>query len=235
MPETTMSQSGRAESSGPAIEIPESEWDWFGFAGHFICGSWCRFHLCTRVGAVLISTVGAYVHPRHSAGSERLEAKWLEANWPGEDIGYGRKFETGAFLAGEPCDAEGCNCGQPGLADAAELEMLGANDPKMARTNHLRLCHKYAAEQPIKKEQAMEWKLDEPTPTPRLRASHGPLSISVGLASNGQTWQYVELVDGRHSPKSPEQCRETWPREAIALARQALDKFEETLNAEETK
>ncbi len=55
-------------------KIPESKWEWFGNAGHFMCSQWCRFHLCTKVGPWLVSTVGEYVHPRHSAGGEQPEA-----------------------------------------------------------------------------------------------------------------------------------------------------------------
>ena len=35
-----------------------SKWKWFGHAGHFICGTHCRFHPPTQVGKYLISTVG---------------------------------------------------------------------------------------------------------------------------------------------------------------------------------
>ena len=43
--------------------IPVSDWIWFGTPGHFICANYCRFHLCTRVGDYLVSTVGEYVPP----------------------------------------------------------------------------------------------------------------------------------------------------------------------------
>lgn len=38
--------------------IDRSEWEWFGNVGHFILGYRCRFHLCTKVGPRLVSTVG---------------------------------------------------------------------------------------------------------------------------------------------------------------------------------
>ena len=41
--------------------INKADWEWYGNAGHFICGHSCRFHLCTKVGSYLISTVGEYV------------------------------------------------------------------------------------------------------------------------------------------------------------------------------
>ncbi len=125
--------------------IPEAEWKWFGNAGHFICSQWCRFHLCTQVGPWLISSVGQYVHPRHSQGNERQEAKWLQENWPGEDIGSGRKYETLVFLAGEPCSTPGCGCGMPTLDDPSEVDGEGCNTAKEATANHYKYCRSYAA------------------------------------------------------------------------------------------
>lgn len=72
--------------------IPHAEWRWFGDVGHFICGQWCRFHLCTQVGDYLVSTVGRYVHPRHSAGSEQAEREWLQKHPDGEEVGFGRFY-----------------------------------------------------------------------------------------------------------------------------------------------
>src|SRR5262245_20633370 len=104
--------------------VDQSDWEWFGCAGHFICGQWCRFHLCTLVGEFLVSTVGEYVHPKHSNGSEADESRWLKANWPGEDIGYKRKYETMVFRAGERCKAKDCNCGLPST-EGSELDFRG--------------------------------------------------------------------------------------------------------------
>ena len=118
--------------------IPESEWEWFGNAGHFICGRWCRFHLCTKVGPWLVSTVGEYVHPRHSKGNEADEFS---------DIGCDRKYETMVFLAGERCVATDCGCGLP-FIDGSERDMLPANTAKEAAENHVVLCKKYAEIQP---------------------------------------------------------------------------------------
>ena len=123
--------------------VPPEVWKWFGNAGHFICGQWCRFHLCTLVGSYLVSTVGEYVHPRHGQGSEKTESEWLKANWPGEDIGYNRKYETLVFWAGKPCRAEGCGCGLPSIT-GHELDGRGYNSRKVATMGHLALCRKWA-------------------------------------------------------------------------------------------
>jgi hypothetical protein len=123
--------------------IPQSEWVWYGDPGHFICGRWCRFHLTTKVGAYLVSTVGAYVHPQRSMGSEQVEAEWLKKNWPGEDIGLDRKYETMVFHAGPECKLKDCNCGIP-MISGEELDMLGYNTAGEAAKGHLALCKKWS-------------------------------------------------------------------------------------------
>ncbi len=128
----------------------ETKWQWFGDVGHFICGRWCRFHLCTLVGPWLVSTVGAYVHPRHGEGNELAEAEWLEKNWPGEDIGAGRKYETMVFRAGSPCKAEQCGCGMPSLADANELAYRGYKTAGDATRGHLELCRRWSKIKPTR-------------------------------------------------------------------------------------
>lgn len=125
------------------ISTQQSEWRWFGNAGHYVCGRWCRFHLTTQVGQYLVSTIGEYVHPRHSKGSEQAEAAWLNKNWPGEDIGSGRKYETMVFLAGKPCDAPECGCGLPQI-DGNCLDFAGYNNAKDATEGHMKMCEIWA-------------------------------------------------------------------------------------------
>ena len=115
---------------------------WFGNAGHFCCAQWCRFHLTTLVNGYLVSTVGEYVHPMHSKGSEKKEAEWLRDNYPGEDIGFGRKYETMVFKAGKPCDAPKCSCGLPSI-DGSEIDSHGYNTAKSATEGHMFLVEKY--------------------------------------------------------------------------------------------
>lgn len=122
--------------------IPVAEWEWYGSAAHFICGRWCRFHLATKVGPWLVSTIGEYVHPRHSGGNEQAEAMWMKNNWPGEDVGLDRKYETMVFRAdGEVCP---CGCGLP-LVDGDCLGFRGYNDAKSAREGHMAECAIWAA------------------------------------------------------------------------------------------
>ena len=121
--------------------IPEAKWKWYGTAGHFICGHWCRFHLCTQVGKYLISTVGAYIPPEIPRINETA---WLKENWPGADIGAGRKYETMVFRAGPPCKAEKCNCGQPAIS-GSNLDFAEYNTARAATSGHIGLCRKWAS------------------------------------------------------------------------------------------
>jgi hypothetical protein len=76
-------------------------------------------------------------------GSEQGEAAWLKKNWPGEEIGVGRKYETMVFRAGKPCDAVGCGCGLPQI-DGTELDFSGYTNAKDATEGHMALCAKWA-------------------------------------------------------------------------------------------
>lgn len=123
------------------MSIPRDEWEWYGSAAHLIVGRYCRFHLATKVGPWLVSTVGEYVHPMHSAGSEITERTWLEKNWPGEDIGIDRKYETMVFRIGGECS---CGCGLPVPEDWDGVGFAGYNDAHAAREGHMVLCQEYA-------------------------------------------------------------------------------------------
>ena len=115
--------------------INPRDWKWFGFPGHFILSSRCKFHLTTQVGNKLVSTVGALTAKEHLGDMEISEF---------DDVGLGRKFETMVFHAGTPCDFESCNCGLPEI-DGCELHMMGANDADVAQRNHF-LCCEWASE-----------------------------------------------------------------------------------------
>jgi hypothetical protein len=119
--------------------VPQSKWEWFGTPGHLCVAHDCRFHLTTKVGPWLISTVGEWVPPEHA----RDEA-WMKANWPGQEIGAGRKYETYVFKAGERCVEKKCaRCGLP-VNQGPELDSRSANTPGDANRNHMALCKKWA-------------------------------------------------------------------------------------------
>lgn len=140
--------------------IAQSNWKWFGNAGHFICAQWCRFHLCTQVGTHLVSTVGELWPERVS---REIHAKVYDPAWLAEnkyrkgddfdaaymkrfgfqEIGFGRKYETMVFEAGKPCDVEGCNCGLPRIS-GMELDVDAYNEAGAATSGHFAMCVKWA-------------------------------------------------------------------------------------------
>lgn len=142
--------------------VPESNWEWYGEAGHFICGRDCRFHLCTKIGNYVISTVGKYWPSRSSREIHASvhDPKWLAENksllgayfdaaymkrFGFEQIGFDRTYETMVFRASGKCEAKECNCGLPTI-DPTELDFLGYNDAKSAREGHMKLCRKWSRE-----------------------------------------------------------------------------------------
>lgn len=126
-------------------EVVEAvQWEWYGHNAHFICGRWCRFHMATKVGPWLVSTVGLFVHPRRSGGGETPEREWLKDNPNGEEVGCDRFYETMVFKAGAPCAVEGCGCGLPAI-NGSEVDFLGYQTAGEARKGHMELCRKWAA------------------------------------------------------------------------------------------
>lgn len=119
-------------------KIPKSEWEWFGYPGHFICAQWCQFRLCTKVGEYLISTVGDYHSPIR--GEQVSERKTVGA---GDDS----FFETYVFKAGKRCVAEDCGCNMPELADACEIDGERTATAGRAQEAHMRYCLKYSTSQ----------------------------------------------------------------------------------------
>jgi hypothetical protein len=138
------------------MKHPKSEWRWFGDAGHLIVGHDCRFHLCTKVGPWLISTVGKYFPDEslreitarirgiilEGKGDERRSDFLRKIGY--EEIGADRLYETMVFRAGTPCDAEGCHCGMPIPDEFAELDFAGYNEAGEATRGHMDMCEKWA-------------------------------------------------------------------------------------------
>lgn len=141
-----------------------STWKWFGSAGHFICGHWCRFHLCTQVGSYLISTIGEYwperaVREIHASVSD---PKWLQENimrkgddfdyaymkrFGFQEIGHERLYETMVFRAGKPCESQKCGCGIPSI-NGGELDFKAYVDAGSATKGHMEICKKWAGKKP---------------------------------------------------------------------------------------
>jgi hypothetical protein len=138
------------------MAIPESEWRWFGHAGHLIVARNCQFHLCTQIGDFLVSTVGEYVPDEpvreilcdvrgiilEGRGDDRLADFMRKVGY--EEIGFGRTYETMVFRAGDVCHAPGCACGLPAI-DGHELAARGYTTAGAATLGHLELCRRCAA------------------------------------------------------------------------------------------
>ena len=100
----------------------------FGYPGHFICATSCRFHLTTQVGKYLISTVGALFYPT----SEKMQ-----------EIGCGRMFETFVLKTKGKCTEKDCGCGLPNIIPS-EIDSLGCNTAGEAQKNHEKMIKKWS-------------------------------------------------------------------------------------------
>lgn len=131
------------------------KWEWFGHSGHLIVGHLCRFHLCTKVGSYLVSTVGEYF-PDAPIREMFAKHRGIELEGRGdarqvdymkkigfEEIGADRLYETMTFKAGKPCDAPDCGCGLPKI-DGHELDTDGYNDAGAATKGHREMCLKWS-------------------------------------------------------------------------------------------
>lgn len=106
--------------------IPESEWKWYGYAGHFIGGKSCAYHLSTRIGGYLVSTVGDY----YSHNGVRTTLGASKDSW----------FETMVF----PCAGEEPT-GDPIINDWSSIDGERYAESLDAENGHYRYCKKYAA------------------------------------------------------------------------------------------
>lgn len=76
------------------------------------------------------------------------------------------------------------------------------------------------------------WQAAPSMPVDQHTLRHGPITLTVepadGIAAN-TIWQYCRIGFGRHSTATTEECLVSWPRQAIELARLALDDLEAEL------
>jgi hypothetical protein len=113
------------------MKHPIETWKWFGMPAHFIGASYCRFHMATRVGPWMVSSVGYYQMPSSENPTE---------------IGCGRLYETMVFRAAE-CACGGSACEGHMLESGEELDMIPANDAVSASANHMAACLRWADEE----------------------------------------------------------------------------------------
>lgn len=149
----------RCEESGlpqAAAVLRHGQWEWYGNAAHLIVAEWCRFHLATKVGRFLVSTVGEYL-PDEGTRDVLARTRGITLEGRGdarhadymrkigyEEIGAGRKYETLVFRLGDPVAECECGCGLPRPEDWGEIDADGYNDPKAARAGHLAMCEKWS-------------------------------------------------------------------------------------------
>ena len=144
-----------------STKIERGEWKWFGAHGHFVCGHYCRWHLCTQVGPWLVSSVGRLLLSEGVrellARSRGVELKGMgdarEADYLDkigyEPLGGGKAtFETMVFRAGPPCAEEGCDCGQPTPSDWTEVAGERYATAGEATAGHYRWCDEFAGMEP---------------------------------------------------------------------------------------
>jgi len=112
----------------------KDKWKWYGHAAHFILGDRCRFHMATKVGKYLISTVG------------ELPKREAKDKWDLETLGAWEKsfYETFVFKAGKPQCSDRCgNCGLPSL-DGLEVDSIRYASAGEAAKGHYKMCEKWA-------------------------------------------------------------------------------------------
>lgn len=151
--------------------IDRKDWVWYGHAAHFCAADSCRVHLATRVGVVIVSTVGAYYPPdiatlvqantamgrqppgfsldEELADIERTKRAGVQLGLERENgmhqIGYGRFYETMSFEAGPACAREGCG-GIPEIG--VELDGYGAYQTALeAQLGHVEICERFATDE----------------------------------------------------------------------------------------
>lgn len=134
------------------MKITKDKWVWMPHAGHFICSDKCQFHLNTRVGKYIISTVGEYLSDSQVreilAGCREIELEgkgdareydWKKkAGW--EELGSGRTYETMVFKNKKSKH----KCCPWEIKSGAEIDMDGYKDADSAYKGHLKLCNKYS-------------------------------------------------------------------------------------------
>jgi hypothetical protein len=122
--------------------------------GHFICAFDCRFHLNTKVGKYLVSTVGELLPDE---GVREILAKQRGVTLTGQgdmrradflrkvgfdDIGHDRKYETIVFPVRAAHDDEE-KCCPWRVKDFKELDCCAYKNAEEARIGHVEMCEKW--------------------------------------------------------------------------------------------
>lgn len=129
----------------------KADWIWMPHPGHLCVSSECRFHLNTKVGNYIVSTVGEYlpdsevreILARSRGVSLTGRGDYRRVSWLKqvgyEEIGLGRKYETMVFEA-TPSEDECCPWKQ---ASGMEIDSDGYNNAGDAYRGHIAMCEKW--------------------------------------------------------------------------------------------
>lgn len=126
-----------------------------------------------------------------------------------------------------------------GLDVVVEGNSLEAAVEEMQRT--IRACGSEFADIVVREgdydvvddEHQLKWELQQPKPAPEpsMVVEIGNIRLAV-TPKTGECWQHFLMSFGEYAADSTDDCMATWPREALRLAREALDKFESQLEGE---
>jgi hypothetical protein len=137
--------------------MKKEKWVYMPHAGHFICGSDCRFHLNTYVGKYIVSTVGEYWPDQQvrRIHAEVHDPAWYAKNmalrgdnfdrvymekFGYEDIGANRKYETMVFKA----KRGDFKCCPWEMKSGEDIDFDSYNDAGDAYKGHLKMCDKWS-------------------------------------------------------------------------------------------
>lgn len=101
-----------------------SKWKWYGYPCHFVGGKNCIYHLATKVGEFLISTIGDY----YIEDNRQTLRSWEKSF-----------YETCIFV----CSGEDKN-GNPIIEDWTEIDGRSYETSVEAENEHYEFCKKYS-------------------------------------------------------------------------------------------
>lgn len=134
--------------------ITKDKWIWMPHAAHFVFGTECKFHLSTKVGKYIISTIGEWL-PDYQAREIRAHIKGITLTGEGEHrladymnkIGYeelhfgGYKYETMVFPAKKH---NGDTCCPWRAVILKDIDKNLYKTREEAFKGHYKMCDKYS-------------------------------------------------------------------------------------------
>jgi hypothetical protein len=133
--------------------ITRDQWIWMPHPAHFVFGHECQFHLSTKVGKYIISTIGDWLpdYPRREIeakirgialvgeGDDRLANYMKKIGY--KDLRFGYKFETMVFPAKKHKEDTCCQWRAVILKDVEDNVYKTSEE---AFKGHYKMCDKYS-------------------------------------------------------------------------------------------